>query len=196
MDGATAHLIELLKTCNPHDTDEVIKHLNAAASELQRLSDSRILASDPPDTARATDTGVFFLVNGEECCNEELALSRLLAAGVLFCNTGYFGDGEQRESTVVLFVNCNDLFAWASADAEAFTCTDIASLYRAWASDKQWGVCKWCCRQRNQRPQTPVEAAMRKAGVWDEGMEALPANVQDGVIRALFALVKGSKEAG
>lgn len=37
MDKATAELIECLSNCDPHDTDEVIKHLNAAARELQRL---------------------------------------------------------------------------------------------------------------------------------------------------------------
>lgn len=40
MDKATAELIECLSTCDPHDTDAVIKHFNAAVSALQRLSDN------------------------------------------------------------------------------------------------------------------------------------------------------------
>jgi hypothetical protein len=140
------------------------------------------------------DGQVFFDVDGEECCDEELALSRLLAAGVLFCNTGYFGEGPNRETTVVLFVSCNDVFAWACADGEAFTHDDIADLYRAWEGNRTWGVWKWCCRHRNQRPQKPVETAMKKEGVWDEAMEALPENVQDAQVQAMFREIIGKAD--
>ena len=32
-------LVDLLKLCDPHDTDEVIKHLNAAAREIEQLTE-------------------------------------------------------------------------------------------------------------------------------------------------------------
>jgi hypothetical protein len=130
---------------------------------------------------------VFTLFEGEEICDEELALAELLAAGVLFWNTGRFDE----EETVVLFVNCNDLFAWGCADAEPFTSDEIPDLYRAWKSGP-WGVDKWCGRRRNQEPQEPVVKRMKAEGVWDAAMEALGTNTLDAETRAHIAAVVGA----
>jgi hypothetical protein len=105
---------------------------------------------------------------------DEEALAELLAAEVLFCNTGKFG----KDDTVVLFVACNDLFYWGSADAEHFTTADIEPLWRAWKSG-DYGVEKWCCQHRGMRPQYVVEQSMRKADVWDAAMESLPSRETD-----------------
>lgn len=138
-----------------------------------------------------SDNEVFFKIyegtpEEKECCNEELALSILLKEGVLFSNTGYFGDGDEKEKTVVLFVNCNDLFAWGCADAECVKHSEIGGLYRAWEADKKWGVDKWCAKRRCQKPQPPVIRAMKKDGVWDAEMEALADNWQDAETQAAF----------
>lgn len=127
----------------------------------------------------------FFELDGEEYCMKELALARMLQADILFCNTGYFGEGEMREQTVVLFVNCNDLFAWGCADAEPVREDEIGDLYKAWQSGK-YGVDKWCCKRRKQQPQGPMEKLIRAAGEWDAEMEALPANTQDAQVHALM----------
>ena len=123
---------------------------------------------------------VFFVVDGVEYCDEELALSRLLEAEELFC---YSPD----DKTTSLSVVCNDVFAWAHADAERFTKADIPDIYRAWIDDSMWGTAKWCCKKRKQKPQPPVEQAMRERGVWDEEMEALPENAMDAETQAIFA---------
>lgn len=134
--------------------------------------------------------GVFWTDgDGVEHCDEEEALSILLREGVLFANSARYwspeweadpddpgrlkdsGRGELTGPTVVLFVNCNDLFGWG-ADAESLPYDEVGNLYRAWASGP-WGVARWCCLRRRQRPQARVEACMRQAGVWDAAVAAL-----------------------
>lgn len=129
--------------------------------------------------------------DGKEQCDVEAALAVLLREDVLFANAMRYwapeweadqdnpgrlkdsGRGELAGPTIVLFVNCNDVFAWGCADAEPLPYNEVGNLYRAWAFGP-WGVAKWCCLRRKIRPQERVEALMRQAGVWDDAMEALP----------------------
>lgn len=120
---------------------------------------------------------------GKEQCDEEGILALFLQNNVLFAND-YEIDGKR---TIVLYVNCSDVFAWACADAEPLSCSQIINLYKFWKSDNEYGPIKWCCIQRNQRPQGPVERNMKESGSWDEVMEALPANIDDARIREMMA---------
>lgn len=118
----------------------------------------------------------------KEECNEEQILSILLKDEVLFCNSRDFIDPWTKKpsgKTIVLFVNCSDIFAWGCADAENLTTSDILPLYKLYAVNKTWGPAKWCCFKRNEKPQRPVEKAMREAGVWDEAMDSLNPNYYD-----------------
>lgn len=115
--------------------------------------------------------------------DEEEMLSALLSGGVLLASQ------SDDASTVSLLVRCSDLFAWACADAENLPYDQIGPLYLAWKNDLTWGVDKWCCKQRNQRPQKYFENLMRSKGAWDEGMESLPLNTQDAETQAAFACV-------
>lgn len=119
------------------------------------------------------------LSDGEVVPMEERILARLLGDDVLFSNErDYYYDGEPEGKIVVLFVNCNDLFAWGCADAEDLPYEQLGPLLRMHMAGK-WGSDKWCCKQRNERPQKPVEKRMREDGAWDEMMEALPPNKYD-----------------
>ena len=58
-------------------------------------------------------------------------LSILLRDGILFANTRKFveyDDKTSKEATIVLFVICNDVFAWACADSESLTVEDLPEL--------------------------------------------------------------------
>jgi hypothetical protein len=77
-----------------------------------------------------------------------------------------------RKSTS-LNVICNDIFAWGCSDAETISYDDIQGVYDAWIANRLWGPAKWCAIKRNLKPQAPVIEAMKKAGVWDESMDAL-----------------------
>jgi hypothetical protein len=119
----------------------------------------------------------------------EPALALLLINDVVFLNS-HWGKGDWPEAarkTTSLNVNCNDIFAWACADAEPLQYDDIETVYRMWRSDPAWGAAKWCAIRRNQKPQPPVIAAMKKAGSWDDMMDRLGENTQDAEVQAYFA---------
>jgi hypothetical protein len=124
-------------------------------------------------------------------CVEEKALSILLAEGLMFANSRNYVEHEwvpdeanpgkykktekytMEGETIVLFVNCNDLFWWACADSENVTLDEVPELYMAWKKDKSWGISKWCCKKRNMMPQLPIREDMKKEGVWEEWMDKL-----------------------
>lgn len=131
---------------------------------------------------------VFFIINGKEYCNEELALSILLKDDVIFSNHRFYSmtkDGISDGKTTVLFVNCNDIFAWACADGEDLPHSEIGNLYKMRKSvPGNWGSAKWCCIRRNEKPQRPVQEMMKKSGAWDETLEKLPENQYDKFIQS------------
>ena len=101
----------------------------------------------------------------------------MLKGGVLFSNCReYLWNGKSEGSTIVLFVNCNDVFGWACADAEALMSNEIEDLYKLWKSDNMWGPIQWVCKKRGQKPQIPVERDMKKMGSWPEWMNSLRDN--------------------
>jgi hypothetical protein len=59
----------------------------------------------------------------------EQALSQLLSEEILFANYREITlDGKKCGYTCVLFVNCNDIFAWGCADAEDIPDEEIQTL--------------------------------------------------------------------
>ena len=78
-----------------------------------------------------------------------------------------------------LYVLCNDLFYWGSADAEPmpqpeFEQEKFKDLYERVRKDGGHGAEVWCCLQRGMRPQTPIEKLWRDNGQWTAELEALP----------------------
>ena len=105
------------------------------------------------------------------CPIEEDILALLLMNGVLFPN--------QRNGTINLYVNCSDIFLWASADAENLPIDEIDDLYKMWRKDTVWGAAKWCILKRKWMPQEPVLIAMKEAGAWDIDEKLLKGNISD-----------------
>lgn len=123
----------------------------------------------------------FFTIGGKEHCSHEDALIYLLEQEEIFCNSRRYlcpFDGIQ-PSTTVLFVNCNDVFAWGCADAEPLPVDEIAALYRMVKADPVYGSTKWCCKRRNEKPQPPLQGRMKEDGAWDDELEGLPENYCD-----------------
>ncbi len=100
----------------------------------------------------------------------EKALKLLLVADIIEVFEG--DDGNIR-----INVNCNDVFAWALADSQPLTYDGIEQLWNMFNIEGHWGITKWCCIQRQSKPQLPVLNDMKKDGCWDETMEALPENI-------------------
>ena len=130
----------------------------------------------------------FYVVNGEECFEVDNAMKTLLENGIIFfnCKDVKILDSSPPIYELVTYVLCNDTFAWGCADGELLPYAEIANLYRMYMADNAWGSIKWCCLQRNQKPQKPVVELMKKNGSWDEIMEALPDNGYDIAIKNLM----------
>ena len=108
--------------------------------------------------------------------DNEGAIAKLLEGEVLYANSFpiKYPNGSDGSETLVLFVNCNDLFYWGTADAEHVTLKEVQSLYEAWKSGTKWGVSIWCCKKRNMQPQVPIVKDMKADGAWTEELEAFP----------------------
>lgn len=65
---------------------------------------------------------------------------------------------------------CSDIFAWGYADYEEITGEMFEEVREA--LKEKWGLVKYHSRRHNEKPQWPIEADMRKDGVWD--LEDLP----------------------
>lgn len=118
-----------------------------------------------------------------------IALAHLLMNEVVFLNSNWWQKEwpEDAKQMISINVNCSDVFAWACSDSEGLAYNEIENLYRLWRACPAWGAAKWCCLQRKQKPQPPVERRMKSAGVWDELMETLGENTQDAEVQAYFA---------
>lgn len=74
------------------------------------------------------------------------------------------------------WANCSDIFAWGCADGEDVTTSEVYDLFNKYIEDNGWGIIKWCCIKRNERPQLMIEKTMKESGVWNQEMETLPLN--------------------
>ena len=146
------------------------------------------------DKTEKTVTMDDFLIKGDKSAyfDTEEALAYLFREGIVFANsrpyiTNPWEPKEKHitgESTLCVFVLCNDVFAWGTADAENITATedvDIETneLYRLMTyvlENKVWGGTKYACWKRNLQPQKPVINRLKSEGIWDEWWEALPTN--------------------
>lgn len=117
------------------------------------------------------------------------AAAHLLLNEVLFLNSRHWRKDAPKDirNTAALFVICNDVFSWGSADAEELPFDEVEKLYDMWAKDPAWGPAVWCAIRRKQMPQAPVEKAIRDAGIWDLDVMGLNPNWQDDETHALFA---------
>lgn len=116
--------------------------------------------------------------------DEAKALAILLVDEICFLNTvNVQGTYKQYKSpiwTTCVYVNCNDLFDYASADAECIVTNDgesgseIISLYKMYIEDKKWGAEKWLCIKRNSQPIPVVKKNMISDGSWSKELESLP----------------------
>ncbi len=93
---------------------------------------------------------------------EEFILRVLRATAFEHCDDLWWRT-DNEYAPVTFFVNCNDLFFWASADLEKVTKDNIADLEQAYIdadlADPELGTVYasllFCARMRKMRPQKP-----------------------------------------
>lgn len=129
--------------------------------------------------------------DGELFLDEEAAIAMLLDDGVVHCGHCRIAthDGKIEEDySIVMYVLCNDLFAWACADGENIGSSDLPLLVKLHQDTKNnWGSQIWCCLKRKMQPQSPVKKHMIEDGVWTPELEALPPNHYDAAIKKAYA---------
>lgn len=132
---------------------------------------------------------IVYDIDGETQYDEGRILAQLLLDGVCAVNDGRIQRGERAsdQEYVYAFVCCNDVFAWAYADAEPVTTDDLPALYEAHMADSVWGAAKWAIRHRGEMPQAAVMEAMKRAGAWDIDESTLKPNGEDAETQAIFA---------
>ena len=120
------------------------------------------------------------------------ALGYLLQEGICFINSRPYiinpwNDKESwqvsDEYTTVVFMNCNDVFPGAHADAveisggeiiEEGERNELYELLKLYLENSSWGHIKWVCLKRNMKPDYSIIQRMKKDGYWDEELENLP----------------------
>ena len=131
----------------------------------------------------------------EDFADENLALAYLLVHDVVFLNNmdvnasferhmarKYKHDYGKPQWTTCVFVNCNDTFDYAVADAESVECGDhdpdseLIQLYKYCKESPNLGYAKFCALKRNRRPIKPIVKMMKDEGIWDEELEKLKNN--------------------
>ena len=124
----------------------------------------------------------FYDIDGEEHCDEAMALSEMLANGGLLFVASKCGpffepsDKDKDTEAASIWVNCNDQWAWACADAEPLPEHEIGLFYKCWKSGNKYATTLWSCKRRNMQPQLPIRADIRKAGLWGPEWECLEKN--------------------
>lgn len=119
------------------------------------------------------------LVPTEYLFDKEFALIELILGDCVFIGRGdtpFFEAGEgEAPSPLAIWFNCNDLWAWACADAEIMNYEDIEGYYIAMCDPRPFAITKWICKKFGRRPMPEIIRDMQRDGVWDEEMENLPA---------------------
>ncbi len=113
----------------------------------------------------------------------ETALAVLLLDRVVFMNANWWKKTwpEDAKKMASIFVNCNDVFVWGSADAEELPYKELDNLYEHYHQDKSWGPAVWCIKQRGYMPQEPVYDAIQALDIWDLNTMNLEISIDDRV---------------
>lgn len=143
-----------------------------------------------------TESKYWFDIDGKKVPDHEAMVAHLLEENVLFVNARRYVSNEKtnelsKNETLVLFLNCNDVFAWGCADAEDVSYSELPELFKLYEADDKCGTIQWVCIKRNQKPQAPIVKYMKENNGWNEVMEALPENRYD----ALYKEYNGKSDA-
>ena len=109
-------------------------------------------------------------VTHEVVFDGEDALAHLLGEGQVILNDHWWKENIWPEECTRLFAVaavCNDVFAYASADAQEVQFNELQDLYEHYHRDPLWGVSVWCMKKRNMMPLNRVADRIRCLGVWD-----------------------------
>lgn len=115
---------------------------------------------------------------------EDQVIALFLQTGIIFSNSYWSMKHwpEEARTKTALFVICNDIFAWACADAEEIDYDEFETLYAYYKKDDNFGSSVWCIKKRGIMPQKPVYEAIMREGIWDLDKMKLKPNPYDNIL--------------
>lgn len=94
---------------------------------------------------------------------------------------------NHRDGNFVLAINCSDLFAYASADAESVSLNEIENFYSFCYDENnkkiEYGSDVYACLKRKEQPIDPVKKQMIERGLWTDELEGLEKNYCESVMQ-------------
>lgn len=134
----------------------------------------------------------WFDINGKREPDESSMVAELLEKDILFLNSYKCIDaiGEVQSATMVLLLNCNDVFAWGCADAESVTLDELPVLFDMYEQNGECGPTQWVCIKRNEQPQLPVIDWLKEHNCWTSQLNDLPTNKYDLMLQREFNIKK------
>jgi hypothetical protein len=133
----------------------------------------------------------WFDIDGKKVADHEAMAAHFLEENILFLSSHKYVCGEpddmiSKSETLILHLNCSDVFAWAFADGENVSYDELPELFALYESNPKCGTIQWVCMKRNQKPQAPIVKYMKENNGWNEVMEALPENKYDAYCREKY----------
>jgi hypothetical protein len=139
--------------------------------------------------AKIIDEAHYLLFEGTaneriEFVNED-ALAYLLEKEIIFLNCHHWKKDwpEEARKTLSVFVNCDDVFAWACADAEELNMDELEDLFDHAKQDDVYGPIVWCCKKRNEMPIRPHREHIQRSGLWNLEEMGLEPNGHEKVLK-------------
>ena len=138
-----------------------------------------------------TESKYWFDIDGKKVADHEAMAAHFLEENILFLSSRKYVCGEKddvisKNATLLLFLNCNDVFVWGYADAEGVSYDELPELFKMYEANTDCGPTQWVCIKRNQKPQAPMVKYLKEKNGWNEVMEALPENKYDAYCKEKF----------
>jgi hypothetical protein len=121
--------------------------------------------------------------------NPEKAIAQLVSNDVLFSNFRTYSYNKDKltndGTTIVLFANCSDVFAWGCADAEDVSSEEeLKSLYDYCEKYGGYeGRTIWACMKRKEQPQEAVAKYLKERNCWPKELDSLHESRYDILVR-------------
>jgi hypothetical protein len=97
----------------------------------------------------------------------------------LYCQDEKFPGIPAELNTIILMVDCSDVFVWGCQDAECVSLSDLPTLFKMYEENPKCGDVQWVCLKRNEKPQNPMVDWLKENNSWTEELENLPNNRYD-----------------
>lgn len=115
------------------------------------------------------DLTVRYSIDTKEIFEPEIALAVLLMERKIMLNSHWWEKDWPKEARkkFAIAVICNDVFYYASADAESIDYLELKDAFMHWEKDNDFGLIVWAIKKRKQKPIPEVYKSIMDEGIWN-----------------------------